>query len=175
LKALEELRAAKRIAGFGIGVNEVEACLEVTDNARLDVILLAGRYTLLEQTALDVLFPRCEAAGTAVVVGGPYNSGILAVGTKTGAPLFYNYEPAPQDVIAKVRAIEVVCDHHGVPLAAAALQFPLAHRLVASVIPGLDSPERVAQTVALHRQTIPAELWHELKSQGLLREDAPTP
>jgi D-threo-aldose 1-dehydrogenase len=175
LKALEELRAAKRIAGFGIGVNEIDACLEVMDNARLDVILLAGRYTLLEQNALDVLFPRCEAGGTAIVVGGPYNSGILAVGTKTAAPLFYNYEPAPADVIAKVRAMEAVCDRHGVPLAAAALQFPLAHKLVASVIPGLDSPERVAETVLLYRRSIPAELWQELKSQGLLRGDAPTP
>jgi len=175
LKALEELRAAKRIAGFGIGVNEIDACLEVMDNARLDVILLAGRYTLLEQNALDVLFPRCEAAGTAIVVGGPYNSGILAVGTKTAAPLFYNYEPAPADVIAKVRAMEEVCDHHGVPLAAAALQFPLAHKLVVSVIPGLDSPARVAQTLALYRHVIPAELWRDLKADGLLREDAPTP
>ena len=175
LKALEELRAAKRIAGFGIGVNEIDACLEVMDNARLDVILLAGRYTLLEQNALGVLFPRCEAAGTAIVVGGPYNSGILAVGTKTAAPLFYNYEPAPADVIAKVRAMEEVCDSHGVPLAAAALQFPLAHKLVVSVIPGLDSPARVAQTLALYRHVIPAELWRDLKADGLLREDAPTP
>ena len=175
LKALEELRAAKRIAGFGMGVNEVQACLEVTDHARLDVILLAGRYTLLEQTALDVLFPRCEGAGTAIVVGGPYNSGILAVGTKTSAPLFYNYEPAPAEIIAKVRAIEAVCESHGVPLAAAALQFPLANNIVASVIPGLDSPERVSQTVALYRHAIPAQLWRDLKAQGLLREDAPTP
>jgi D-threo-aldose 1-dehydrogenase len=175
LKALEELRAAKRIAGFGIGVNEIDACLEVMDNARLDVILLAGRYTLLEQNALDALFPRCEAAGTAIVVGGPYNSGILAVGTKTAAPLSYNYAPAPAEVIAKVRAIEAVCDRHGVPLAAAALQFPLANALVASVIPGLDSPARVAQTVALYRHVIPAELWRNLKADGLLREDAPTP
>ena len=175
LKALEELRAAGRIAGFGMGVNEVQACLDVTDHARLDVILLAGRYTLLEQTALDVLFPRLAAAGTAIVVGGPYNSGILAVGTRTDAPLFYNYEPAPADIIAKVRAIEAVCDSHGVPLAAAALQFPLAHPIVASVIPGLDSPERVAQTVSLYRHVIPAQLWRDLKAQGLLRGDAPTP
>lgn len=175
LKALEELRAARRIAGFGIGVNEIDACLQVMDNARLDVILLAGRYTLLEQNALDMLFPRCQAAGTAVVVGGPYNSGILAVGTRTAAPLFYNYEPASADVIAKVRAMEDVCASHGVPLAAAALQFPLANSIVASVIPGLDSAERVAQTLKLYRHPIPAEMWRDLKAQGLLREDAPTP
>jgi len=175
LKALEELRASKAISGFGMGVNEVEACLEVMDHARLDVILLAGRYTLLEQTALAQLFPRCEAAGTAIVVGGPYNSGILAVGTKTGAPLYYNYEPAPQDVIEKVRKIEAVCDRHGVPLAAAALQFPLAHGLVASVIPGLDSPERVAQTLSLYRHKIPAGLWQELRQEKLIHPDAPLP
>jgi D-threo-aldose 1-dehydrogenase len=175
LKALEELRAAGAIAGFGMGVNEVEACLEVTDHARLDVILLAGRYTLLEQTALAQLFPRCEAAGTALVVGGPYNSGILAVGTKTGAPLYYNYEHAPHDVVEKVRKIEAVCDRHGVPLAAAALQFPLAHPLVASVIPGLDSPERVLQTLALYRHKIPADLWQELRHEKLIRPDAPIP
>jgi len=175
LKALEELRAASAISGFGMGVNEVEACLEVMDHTRLDVILLAGRYTLLEQTALTQLFPRCEAAGTAIVVGGPYNSGILAAGTRTGAPLYYNYEPAPWDVIEKVRKIETVCDRHGVPLAAAALQFPLAHKLVTSVIPGLDSPERVAQTLSLYRHKSPADLWQELRQEKLIRPDAPIP
>jgi D-threo-aldose 1-dehydrogenase len=175
IKALEELRAARQIAGFGMGVNEVPACLEVMDHARLDVILLAGRYTLLEQTPLDDLFPRCVAADTAIVVGGPYNSGILAVGTRCGAPLFYNYEPAPADVIEKVRRIEAVCDRHAVPLAAAALQFPLANPLVASVIPGLDSPDRVTQTVALHGHKIPSALWQDLRNENLLRPDAPIP
>ena len=175
LKALEELRAAKAISGFGMGVNEVPACLEVMDHARLDVILLAGRYTLLEQKPLDDLSPRCEAAGTAIVVGGPYNSGILAVGTKSGAPLFYNYESAPPEVIEKVKKIEAVCDRHNVPLAAAALQFPLAHRLVASVIPGLDSPQKVEQTLALYRHKIPATLWQDLRRENLIRADAPIP
>jgi D-threo-aldose 1-dehydrogenase len=175
LKALEELRASKAISGFGMGVNEVPACLEVMGHARLDVILLAGRYTLLEQNPLDDLFPLCENAGTAIVVGGPYNSGILAVGTKTRAPLYYDYEPAPADVIEKVRRIEAVCDRHGVPLPAAALQFPLAHKLVASVIPGLDSPERVNQTIALYRHKIPAALWQELRHEKLIRTDAPVP
>ncbi|MCU1386467.1 MAG: pyridoxal 4-dehydrogenase [Acidobacteria bacterium] len=175
LKALEELRRAGAIAGFGMGVNEIPACLEVMGHARLDVILLAGRYTLLEQNALDELFPACEAAATAIVVGGPYNSGILAVGTKTGAPLYYDYEPAPAAVIEKVRKIEAVCDRHAVPLAAAALQFPLAHKLVASVIPGLDSPQRVEQTIALYRHKIPAALWQDLRSENLIRSDAPVP
>ena len=175
LKALEELRTSGAISGFGMGVNEVPACLEVMAHARLDVILLAGRYTLLEQNALDALFPRCTQAGTAIVVGGPYNSGILAVGTKSGAPLYYDYEPAPATVIDKVRKIEAVCDRHGVPLVAAALQFPLAHSLVASVIPGLDSPERVQQTMALYHHKIPAALWQDLRRENLLRADAPIP
>ena len=139
------------------------------------MILLAGRYTLLEQNALDELFPACEAAGTAIVVGGPYNSGILAVGTRTGAPLYYDYEPAPSVVIEKVRKIEAVCDRHAVPLAAAALQFPLAHGIVASVIPGLDSATRVEQTIALFHHEIPASLWQDLRTENLIRADAPIP
>lgn len=175
LKALEELRSSGTISGVGMGVNEVPACLEVMRHARLDVILLAGRYTLLEQTPLDDLFPACAAAGTAIVVGGPYNSGILAVGTKSGAPLYYDYEPAPHEIVEKVRRIESVCARHGVPLAAAALQFPLAHQLVASVIPGLDSPERVAQTCALYRHPVPSAFWQELRHEKLVREEAPVP
>ena len=175
LKALEELRAGGAISGFGMGVNEVAACLEVMDHARLDVILLAGRYTLLEQTSLDELFPRCEEASTSIVIGGPYNSGILALGTKAGAPLYYNYEPAPQNVIEKVRKIEAVCGRHNVPLAAAALQFPLAHKLVASVIPGLDSPERVIHTLALYQYEVPPALWQELRQEQLIRTHAPIP
>ena len=175
LKALEELRSAGAISGFGMGVNEIPACLEVMSHARLDVILLAGRYTLLEQNALDALFPACEAAGTAIVVGGPYNSGILAVGTRTAAPLYYDYEPAPSAVIEKVRKIEAVCDRHAVPLAAAALQFPLAHGIVASVIPGLDSAARVEQTIALYHHKIPAALWQDLRRENLIRADAPIP
>ena len=175
LKALEELRSTGAIAGFGMGVNEIPACLEVMAHARLDVILLAGRYTLLEQNALDELFPACKAVGTAIVVGGPYNSGILAVGTETDATLYYDYEPAPASVIERVRKLEAVCDRHRVPLAAAALQFPLAHNIIASVIPGLDLPQRVEQTIALYRHKIPAALWQDLRAENLIRADAPIP
>ncbi len=137
LKALEELRAGGAISGFGMGVNEVAGLPGGDGPCRPGCDPAGGALHLLEQTPLDDLFPACEAAGTAIVVGGPYNSGILAVGTNTGAPLYYNYEPAPQEIVEKVRRIEAVCARHGVPLAAAALQFPLAHGLVASVIPGL--------------------------------------
>jgi D-threo-aldose 1-dehydrogenase len=173
LKALEELRAAGVIGGFGMGVNEIEACLEVMAHARLDAILLAGRYTLLEQAPLDALFPACEAACTAIVIGGPFNSGILAVGSKGGAT--FNYEAAPRAVVERVAALEAVCAAQGVPLPAAALQFPLAHPLVASVIPGLDSPARVEQALAWYHTPIPPALWAALKAKGLLRAEAPTP
>ncbi len=175
LKALTELRDGGAIGAFGIGVNEIAVCLEVMAEARLDAILLAGRYTLLEQAALDDLLPVCTAAGTSIVVGGPYNSGILATGTRAGGVLHYDYAPAPPEIVARVRGIESVAAQHGVTLAAAALQFPLAHRQVASVIPGLASPHRVAQTVALYREAIPADFWAELRAQGLLRGDAPVP
>ena len=174
LRALAELRAGRQISAFGIGVNEIDVCLEVLEEADLDVILLAGRYTLLEQEALDRLLPECCRRGTSIVIGGPYNSGILATGTGSSEPRF-NYEPAPRHIIERVRRIEGLCERHGVTLAAAALQFPLAHPLVASVIPGLGRPDRVAETLSLYRRQIPIGLWQDLKLQGLIRADAPTP
>jgi D-threo-aldose 1-dehydrogenase len=144
-------------------------------HAHLDVILLAGRYTLLEQDAMEALLPACGRAGTSVVVGGPYNSGILATGTRHGGVLHYDYEIAPQTVVDRVRRLEGHCEQHAVPLAAAALQFPLAHPQVASVIPGLGSPRHIERTVALYKMNIPNALWHALKNDGLLHADAPVP
>ncbi len=175
LRALERLRREGTIAGFGLGVNEIEICLDVMAEAHLDVILLAGRYTLLEQAALDALLPACATTKTSIVIGGPYNSGILATGTRSQARMTYDYAPASAEVVAKVAAIEAVADRHGVPLPAAALQFVLAHPLVASVIPGCDSAMRVGQTVDLHRHAIPADFWTELLERGLIRSDAPLP
>src|SRR6266702_3496677 len=136
-RALDQLRSMGAIQAFGLGVNEIAICLEILKQVNLDVILLAGRYTLLEQSALDALLPACGRSGTSIVVGGPYNSGILATGTRHGGTLHYDYGIAPQAVVARVRRLEMHCERHGVPLAAAALQFPLAHPQVASVIPGL--------------------------------------
>ena len=174
-RALEKLRGSGAIQAFGLGVNETAVCLEAMQHVRLDVILLAGRYTLLEQSALDELLPACVHSGTSLVVGGPYNSGILATGTRQGEVLRYDYGIAPQTVIDRVRRLESLCERHRVPLAAAALQFPLAHPQVASVIPGLISPLRVKQTLELFTTNIPDEFWQELKSLGLIRADAPTP
>jgi len=174
-RALERLRDDGSIRGFGVGVNEIAVCLEAMDTVRIDALLLAGRYTLLEQAAMDELLPKAKAAGTAIIVGGPYNSGILAAGTRSKSPPLYNYAPAPAHVVARVARIEAVCERHGVSLAAAALQFPLAHPLVVSVIPGIASIAQLFETLRFYRASIPPRFWEELKSEGLLREDAVVP
>jgi D-threo-aldose 1-dehydrogenase len=174
-RALNELREKGLIGAIGLGVNEWEVCEEAMGHGRFDCFLLAGRYTLLEQHALERFMPKCAAHGASLVIGGAYNSGILATGTRGGGPLHFNYLPAPEAIIQRVGRIEAVCDTFGVTLAAAALQFPLAHPLVASVIPGLNSPQRVSETLALAQQVIPAAFWQELRRQGLLDPRAPVP
>ncbi len=168
-RALEELRRSGVVRAIGIGVNEREVLLEALEWGEWDAFLLAGRYTLLEQAPLDDLLPRCLKAGTSIVVGGPLNSGILA-GRDT-----WNYRTAPPEIVARVDAIRAVCDCHGVPLAAAALQFPLAHPEVAAIIPGPRSAEEFRANLALLRQPIPAALWQDLRRAGLLHPDAPVP
>ncbi|MDT8757421.1 aldo/keto reductase [Sphingomonas psychrotolerans] len=172
LRALEKLRSEGAITAFGIGVNECEVALELLDRVPLDLILLAGRYTLLEQGAMDALLPRCAETGTGVVIGGPYNSGILA-GQGSGAGVRYDYAAAPAPVVERARAIGAVCERHGVALGAAALQFVLAHPAVVSVVPGVANAGEVAETLARYSAPIPAQLWTELKHVGLLRSDAP--
>jgi D-threo-aldose 1-dehydrogenase len=174
-RALEELRASGAIAGFGLGVNEWLVCLEAMEHADLDAVLLAGRYTLLEQGALDRFLPACIEREIAVVIGGVYNSGILATGTCGGEPPLYDYQPAPASVIAHVRRLEAVCNEFGVTLAAAALQFPLAHPAVVSVIPGLGSAARVADTLDLYRTAIPEGFWTRLRDEALLHPGTPLP
>jgi D-threo-aldose 1-dehydrogenase len=174
-RALQRLCDEGSIRGFGLGVNEVGVCLEAMKHAHLDAVLLAGRYTLLEQGAAAEFLPRAKADGTAVIVGGPYNSGILAVGTRSKSQVLYNYAPAPPELLARVARIEAVCERCSVPLAAAALQFPLAHPQVASVIPGIASIAQLHDTLRFYRTAIPPQLWEDLKSEGLLREDAIVP
>ena len=168
-KALDELRSAGDIKAIGLGVNEREVCLAAMDHGHWDCFLLAGRYTLLEQAPLDDLFPRCEADGTGIILGGPYNSGILAGGDT------WNYAKAPADVVDKARGIARVCEAHGVPLQAAALRFPLGSPLVASVIPGPRSREEARQNAEWFAAELPASLWGDLVGEGLLRADAPLP
>ncbi|OUS07382.1 pyridoxal 4-dehydrogenase [Rhodobacterales bacterium 52_120_T64] len=168
-RALEELRNSGVIKAIGLGVNEAEVCRQALNIGDWDVFLLAGRYTLLEQGPLDDLFPECEAAGTSIVIGGPYNSGIL-VGGNT-----WDYGAIPPDVRARVDALKQVSAEFDVPLPAAALQFPLGHLAVTSVIPGLRSIEELDATLNWAGATIPPEYWVALKSQGLLHENAPLP
>jgi D-threo-aldose 1-dehydrogenase len=168
-RALEELRRAGTVGAVGIGVNEREVLLEALEWGAWDVFLLAGRYTLLEQAPLDDLLPKCLERGTSIVVGGPLNSGILA-GRDT-----WNYRAAPPEIVARAKAIGAVCERHGVPLAAAALQFPLAHPAVAAIIPGPRDVAEFEANLALLRHPIPAALWQELRQAGLLHPAAPTP
>ena len=168
-RALEELRRTGAVSAIGLGVNEREVCLEAMGFGDWDAFLLAGRYTLLEQAPLDDLLPQCVARGTSIIVGGPLNSGILA-GRDT-----WNYAAAPADVVARVEAIRAVCDRHGVPLPAAALQFPLAHPAVAAIIPGPRISSEFTENLELLRWKIPAALWDELRHEGLMHRDAPTP
>jgi D-threo-aldose 1-dehydrogenase len=139
------------------------------------LVLLAGRYTLLEQEALESFLPMCVHRGVAVIIGGPYNSGILARGERAQGVDHYDYGQAPADIIARVETMQAVCTRHHVPLAAAALQFPLAHPAVVSVIPGMSSAAEVADAARWMSVPIPAACWMELKEQGLLRRDAPIP
>ena len=172
-KALAELREAGIIKGIGAGFNSKELIPRYLDLFDIDFFLLAMRYTLLEQDVLDSEFPACAERGVGIVIGGGYNSGILATGAVPGA--MYNYAPAPPPVLERVAKMEAVCKRHHVPLPAAALQFPLLHPIVASIIPGAISTKQVEQNLAAFRFPVPAELWAELKHEKLIRPDAPTP
>jgi D-threo-aldose 1-dehydrogenase len=172
-RALDELRSQKVIRAVGVGVNETEPCVRFATHCDIDCFLLAGRYTLLEQGGLDDLLPLAERKRISFLLGGPYNSGILATGPVPGAK--YNYKDAPPEIMERVGRIQAVCERHGVPLAAAAIQFPLGHARVASIIPGAVKPEEVAANHALMTHRIPADLWAELRHEGLLSPEAPIP
>lgn len=174
LDALRRLRDEKLVSAIGVGVNEIDICLDLMDRIDLDVLLLAGRYTLLEQGAVEQLLPRCLAQDASMVIGGPFNSGILATGLSAATPR-YNYDAAPAAVRERVSRLDSVCGKYGVPLAAAALQFPLAHPGVASVIPGFASAAEVRAGVAHFREPIPPEFWTELQREQLIDERAPVP
>ena len=170
--ALLSLREQGVIQAFGAGVNEWQVCQQLTERGDFDLFLLAGRYTLLEQEALESFLPLCERRGIGIVIGGPYNSGILATGPVEGA--YYNYEPAPPEIMARVARIQTVCQAHDTPLVAAAFHFPLGHPCVHSVIPGGQSVSQMRQNAEVAQVRVPPELWAALKAEGLLRADAPT-
>ena len=177
LPALAELKAEGVIDAYGLGVNDVAICSEVLRYADLDVILLAGRYTLADQSALAQLLPECERRGVAVVIGGPYNSGILATGSspKDGSAPYFNYAPAPPQLIARVAAIERVCAEFDVLLKAAALQFPRAHPAVATVLIGARSIAELDESLRMAATPIPSEFWQALRKRALVAGEAPLP
>jgi D-threo-aldose 1-dehydrogenase len=170
-RALVSLRDQGVIRAWGAGVNEWESCQWLTERGDPDIFLLAGRYTLLEQEALTSFLPMAQARGIGIVIGGPYNSGVLATGPKPGA--FYNYNPAPQWVLDRVARIEAVCTAHGVRMVDAAFQFPLRHPAVVSVIPGGQTAAEVAANARAAAAEVPDTLWAALKAEGLMRPDAP--
>ncbi len=170
-RALLALREQKLIRAFGAGVNEWEACEDFANAGDFDCFLLASRYTLLEQEALTSFLPLCEQRGIGIILGGPYNSGILATGPVAGAT--YEYAPAPPAILERVGRIQAVCARHGVPLPAAALQFPLLHPAITTVIPGARSPAEVRHNLDLLAHPIPPALWQDLRLEGLIRPDAP--
>jgi D-threo-aldose 1-dehydrogenase len=171
-KALDHLRSEGLIKAVGAGMNQAEMLVQFAHDANFDCFLLAGRYTLLDQGALDELLPLCVERGIAIIGAGVYNSGILA-DPKRGAR--YNYVAAPDPLLERARKIQAVCEQHGVPLKAAAVQFPLGHPAVGCVVVGCRSKAQLDESLDMLEVEIPSTMWQELKTDGLLRGDAPTP
>ncbi|MCS6878559.1 MAG: aldo/keto reductase [Geminicoccaceae bacterium] len=170
---LADLRDRGVVRAIGLGVNAVAPCVRLAREADPDVFLLAGRYTLLEQGGLEDLLPLAREKGFSLLLGGPFNSGILATGAVPGAR--YDYKPAPPEILARVRRIEAVCARHGVPLKAAAIQFPLGLDEVAAIVAGAVRPEEVEENRRLIAHPIPAAFWQELRGEGLIAPDCPVP
>jgi D-threo-aldose 1-dehydrogenase len=170
--ALAELRAQGVVRAIGAGMNQAEMLTRFVRDLDLDVVLVAGRWSLLDQRALAELLPACAGRGVAVVVGGVFNSGLLA-DPRPGAT--FDYAPAPPELVERAARLAAVCARHGVPLRAAALAFAFGHPAVTSVLVGARSAAEVADAVAMHALPVPAELWAELVADGLLPRHVPTP
>lgn len=171
--ALNKLKQQQVIGALGVGTTRVQTLIRMVQAGQFDCVLLAGRYTLIDQTSLNQALPLCVQKGVSVVIGGPYSSGILATGAVAGAT--YDYLPAAGDILQKVRQIEDSCRKYSVPLKAAALQFPLAHPAVVSIIPGARTAGEVEENFRMTEHSIPAEFWADLRSRRLLPEEAPVP
>ena len=172
-RALAQLRSEGVVKAIGVGLNEAEMCARFARAGDFDTMLLAGRYSLLEQPALDEFLPLALEKGIGVMLGGVFNSGILATGPVAGAR--YNYRAAPPDVVARVERIAKVCSAHGVALADAALKFPLGHPAVSSIVLGAVKPEEVQRNLASLARPVPAALWRDLSAEGLLARNVPVP
>lgn len=164
-RAMEALRDQGAVSAIGLGVNEIEICADALEHADLDLFMVAGRYTLLNQGA-GRFFDRCLANNIGIVAAGVFNSGILATGSAGGA--HYDYEPAPAEIISRVSAIEAVCARFEVPLPAAAMQFVMRHPGTTTLVIGTGSPARVAQSLALRERSVPAEFWQAMQDAGLI-------
>jgi D-threo-aldose 1-dehydrogenase len=173
-RAMRELRDAGAVRAIGLGVNESEVCVELLGVCELDCLLLAGRYTLLEQPALRELLPLCAERQVSIICGGPFNSGILAAGSRA-ATAHYNYQPPPPAVLEHVRRLENLCEEFAVPLQAAALQFPLGHARVASVVAGCANAAEARNCAAMFAHPIPPSFWQALRERGLVNPSAPLP
>jgi len=171
-RALEKLRGEGVVRAIGAGMNQPEMLARFARETDMNCFLLAGRYTLLDQSALAELLPLCEAKSIRVIIGGVFNSGILANPSEHAT---YNYQPAERSIVDRALRIEAICQRHGVPLAAAAVQFPLAHPAVATVLTGVRSPAEIEVNAHLFQHPIPEALWDELKAEGFLLAAAPTP
>jgi D-threo-aldose 1-dehydrogenase len=177
-ECLPELRRMQReglVGAIGLGVNDVQVVLDVLRETELDVLMLAGRYSLLDQAALPRLLPECRRRGVPIALGGVFNSGILATGVRGGGPTRFDYAPASADWVARTAAIETLCEVHGVPLRAAALQFPLAHPAIDIVMVGVRTAAEWNDAVAMMGHAIPSAFWTALRAAGLLPAQAPTP
>jgi D-threo-aldose 1-dehydrogenase len=174
-RAMRELRDSGAVRAIGIGVNEWEVCVELLGRCELDCLLLAGRYTLLEQPALATLLPLCIERHVSVICGGPFNSGILAAGSRAGSQAHYNYAAPPAPVLERVRQLETLCAEFSVPLQAAALQFPLGHPAIASVVAGCITGAEARNCAAMFSQPIPPKFWRALRERGLVDTAAPLP
>ena len=173
LASAVELRAQGKVRAIGMGMNEWERTGRMVERFDLDYILLAGRYTLLDQSALPEFLPLCLEREVKLTIGGPYNSGILA--RDLDQPVSYDYLPAPQALVDRAKELKAVCDRYGVELRAVALQFPFGHEAVISTVPGAANITELEDNAQMMQVEIPAALWDELKGKGLLPEDTPTP
>lgn len=172
-KAMLALRDQGLVKAIGAGVNEWQAAQMLAERGDMDLFLLAGRYTLLEQEALETFLPMCAQRGIGIALGGVFNSGILATGPVEGA--WYNYNPAPPEIIERTRRLEAICQRHGVRLIDAALRFPLAHPAIVSILVGAKHPREASAAPELLTATLPAALWDDLKAEGLVKASAPVP
>ncbi len=171
--ALIELRDQGVIKAIGCGMNEWQMPLKFIQRFDLDIILLAGRYTLLDHSGLAEFLPACVERDVKITIGGPYNSGILA--RDLSGPVTFDYEQASSDLIYQARRLTEICVAHGVDLKAAALQFVLAHPAVATAVPGAQSIAELEQNIAMVEQEIPMAVWSDMRSAGLIPDHAPTP